>query len=112
MFDEREAGGELELIPYRKTAWSKIGRQPQPIKKERTEPEEQNAAETSAKNRDAGFGRQLSGSVGVIRNFVSRNEDLIILAVILLLLCDCDDDIELLIAAAILLYPKIMDLFP
>ncbi len=113
MFDEREASGELELIPYRKTTWNKVGRQPSPLKKEKAEPEKYEEREAAAKNRDnrdTGLGKQLSGIVGTIRGFVSKNEDIIILAVILLLLCDCDDDLELLIAAAILLYPKFLEM--
>ncbi len=110
MFDEREAGGDLELIPYRKTAWNKVGRQPPPVKKEKAEPEKREEREAAAKNRDPGLGKQLSGIVATIRGFVSKNEDIIILAVILLLLCDCDDDLELLIAAAILLYPKFLEM--
>lgn len=111
LFDEREAGGELELIPYRKTAWNKVGRQRPPDRKEKIHPEKRAEREAAAKARDPGLIQQLTGIVATLRGFVSRNEDIILLAVILLLLCDCDDDLELLIAAAMLLYPKFLEMF-
>lgn len=55
-----------------------------------------------------GLAESFSGAFGIldtVRNFVRENEEWLIIAVAVLLLLDCDDNIELIIAAGIILYP-------
>lgn len=109
LFEDRETAEPGEWVPYQKTTWSRLdsnrgedgasepSEQP-PVHDERTKAPELNV------------GRQISRLTGSIRNLITRNEDLIVLAVVLLLLSDCEDDLEFLIAAAVLFYPKIAEL--
>ena len=111
MFEAQEFDGESELLPYRKTTWARVkpageGRgipDAEPAEKHQNDRDEQNARHMEQKN--------TLGIAVAIRRFVARNEDVILFAVVLLLLCDCDDDIELVIAAVVLFYPKLADLF-
>ena len=111
MFEAQEFTGESELLPYRKTTWARVkpdgeGRgiaDAEPAEKDQNDREERNAHHSEQNN--------TLGIAGAIRRFVARNEDVILFAVVLLLLCDCDDDIELVIAAVVLFYPKLADLF-
>lgn len=109
LFEERETAEPGEWVPYPKTTWSRqdsnrsedsASKHPEPP------PERDERARTQERN----VGRQLSRVTGSIRNLITRNEDLIVLAVVLLLLSDCEDDLEFLIAAAVLFYPKIAEL--
>ena len=48
---------------------------------------------------------ELLGSLDYIRNLVCSNRESIFLIISILLICDCDDSIEMLIALAVFLYP-------
>lgn len=50
-------------------------------------------------------GGELLGSVDYIRNLICTNREGVFLLISILLICDCDDSIEMLIALAVFLYP-------
>jgi len=51
------------------------------------------------------------GLLDEIRTFAAKNEDLLTIAILILLFINCEDNIELLIALAIMFYPTISGLF-
>lgn len=53
-------------------------------------------------------GKDLLGSVDSIRNLIRDNRELVLLVIAVLIVCDCDDSVEMLIALAVLLYPYIL----
>lgn len=50
---------------------------------------------------------ELLGSVDYIRNLICTNREGVFLLISILLICDCDDSIEMLIALAVFLYPML-----
>ncbi|MBR4941390.1 MAG: hypothetical protein IKZ19_05270 [Clostridia bacterium] len=50
---------------------------------------------------------ELMGSLDYIRNLICDNREGIMLLISVLLICDCDDSVEMLIALAVFLYPLI-----
>ena len=52
-------------------------------------------------------GSELLGSVDYIRNLICTNREGVFLLISILLICDCDDSIEMLIALAVFLYPML-----
>ncbi len=48
---------------------------------------------------------EILGSVDYIRKLICTNRDGILLLISVLLICDCDDSVEMLIALAVFLYP-------
>lgn len=60
----------------------------------------------------AGILSELLGVFDYIRSLIAKNEDLILLVIVLLILADGDDNIELLIALAILFFPSLTGFLP
>lgn len=111
MFEAQEFAGESELLPYRKTTWARVKSGGASDSAPENKPAE--ACQTGREESDTWRREQKNtlGIAGAIRRFVARNEDVILFAVVLLLLCDCEDDTELVIAAIVLFYPKLAELF-
>lgn len=109
MFEERELSENSEWVPYQKTTWSRLDVNREQ-NREADNPEKPPGHVEKTKDQELDVGRQISRFTGRIRNLITRNEDIIVLAVVLLLLSDCEDDLEFLIAAAVLFYPKISEL--
>ena len=93
MFEEGKTG-EMEFWPYRKTAWQPLGGG------EGTHPTEPPAVATTEN-------QPRSPLLHTVRGIVGKNETIVLIAVLLLMLCDCEDDTELLIAIALLLGPML-----
>lgn len=109
LFEERETAEPGEWVPYQKTTWSRLdANRSEDGTSEHPEAPPERDEQIRAQERNVG--RQISRLTGSIRKLITRNEDLIVLAVVLLLLSDCEDDLEFLIAAAVLFYPKIAEL--
>ncbi len=111
MFDEVSRTEELEKINYQPTSWNRVETAerasphiiPMPDMKRK---EEESLVEEAAKKSGGLFSEVLS-VVDYIRTMVKKNEEILILAIILLVIADSDDNIELLIALAILFLPSI-----
>ncbi len=106
MFEERGADEVTEFRPYRATAWRRIP--------EFSEPSLDAAAADPIREtaNHPGISFQVfSDILKPIRKLISEHENWLLIAVVLILICDCEDDLELLIAAAILLLPAIRGLF-
>ena len=99
MFEERGADEVTELRPYWATTWQRIS--------DATEkPPEISSVGIPHGDRETGaFLNGISDVLKPVRKLISEHETWLVTAVVLLLLCDCDDDLELLIAAVILFLP-------
>ncbi len=121
MFEEfaranaQENRRELDLKP---TSWSPVANEserftsPPPEKPAFSAAFDEPAQPASAHKKEpsAGLFKEAGGIFSSIRKFIKENEELIVFLVILFLICDCDDDWELIIALIILFYPYISKL--
>lgn len=84
---------------YEPIEWERIGSRGRWVskKQERKLPQREDSAPNS--------GNELLGSVDYIRNLICTNREGVLLLISILLICDCDDSIEMLIALAVFLYP-------
>lgn len=92
MFDEGKPV-ESELWPYRKTSWQPLNGGEHP-----SQPSVQPVTADPPR----------SPLLHTVRGIVGKNETIVLIAVLLLMLCDCEDDTELLIAIALLLGPMLL----
>jgi hypothetical protein len=95
---------------YRPTSWNKINKGEDapaflPISG-KMKPDEK------PQKQSAGILSELLGVIDYIRKLIVKNEDFILFIIILLILADSDDNIELLIALAILFFPSLSGLIP
>lgn len=100
LFEERGADEATEFRPYRATTWQRVSENREP-----EEPTIETFRETVSPS--GHFYNVISDVLKPIRKFVSEHEAWLLIAVVLLLVCDCEDDLELLIAIAILLLPTL-----
>ena len=113
MFDELSRDTELEKAVYKPTAWNKF-KDEEPDALPVSEPRQELRIHKTEEKKDkpvAGILENVTGFVGSIRDIITKNEDWLMLAIILVILADSDDNTELLIALAVLFYPSIMGLF-
>lgn len=83
---------------YEPIEWERVGSGGRWVKKQPNKP-----VQREEQRKDCAG--DILGSVDYIRNLICTNREGIFLIISILLICDCDDSVEMLIALAIFLYP-------
>ena len=86
---------------YEPIEWERVGNQGKWVSKK------QRSVLPQKEVRKENSGSELLGSVDYIRNLICTNREGIFLLISILLICDCDDSVEMLIALAVFLYPML-----
>lgn len=122
MFESYADRADARLVDEKPTEWKRIDRfgaeKPEPEPEREAQSTAQSAVQSAAQSppqspargREGGIFQVLCDLVGSARRFAAEHEQLILIGVVLLVLLDGGDDIELLIALGILLYPYISEL--
>ena len=102
MFEVTADGNNSDFMSYQTTTWQTF----------RSSEPEQNAPEPvtptiTTNNSLVTALHSIAALFRPIRTFAAEHEDWLLIAVLLLLISDCDDDWELLIAAVVFVLPKL-----
>ena len=102
MFEATADGNNSDFLPYQTTTWQTF----RPSDPDRNVPESVVPTLTANNGLIAAL-HSIAALFRPIRTFAAEHEEWLLIAVLLLLVSDCDDDWELLIAAAVFVLPKL-----